>query len=201
MNKAISPGGSAGLAVISRFRNQVITSPSNARLRFPFLEVEPMFFVSCVRGHLAALDGEILSRKGALRVKIKFNGHTVDIVNTHLIGESLDGEKERDTNEYHRQGQTKELLKFIERSCSDSDLVVLGGDFNFEETDVSHHLVTGANFKDTGAGEGADRSTWGHPENTMGNSPPHLLDYVFVKTNKEQVEVEAKSFIPERAFQ
>ena len=38
-------------------------------------------------GHLAALDGEVVSRKGALRVKIDFDGHLVDVVVTHLIGE------------------------------------------------------------------------------------------------------------------
>ena len=33
------------------------------------------------------MDGEVVSRKGALRVKIDFDGHLVDVVVTHLIGE------------------------------------------------------------------------------------------------------------------
>ena len=119
-------------------------------IRFPFLDVEPLFFESCVRGHLAALDGEMLSRKGALRVRISFSDHIVDLVVTHLIGEILDNAKEMDVNECHRQGQTKELLRFIESSCFGSDVVVLGGDFNFDQTHESYNLVTGANFRDTG---------------------------------------------------
>ena len=143
----------------------------------------------------------MFSRKGALRVRISFNDHIVDLIATHLIGEVLDDAKERDVNEYHRQAQTKELLRFIERSCSGSDVVVLGGDFNFDKAHESYNLVTGANFKDTGAGADDRRATWGHPENTMGNSPPHLIDYIFVRSNKEQFSVEALSAIPERAFQ
>ena len=144
----------------------------------------------------------MLSRKGALRVRISFNDLVVDLVVTHLIGEKLDDAKERDVNEYHRQGQTKELLRFIESSCSGSDAIVLGGDFNFDETHESYNLVTGANFQDTGAGGGeGKRATWGNPENTMGNSPPHLLDYVFVRSNKDRISLEASSTIPERAFQ
>ena len=33
------------------------------------------------------MDGEVVSRKGALRVKIDFDGHLVDVVVTHLIGD------------------------------------------------------------------------------------------------------------------
>jgi len=190
VNTAFSPGGSAGLAIISRF---------------PFLEVEPMFFGAGVRGHLAALDGEVVSRKGALRVKIDFDGHLVDVVVTHLIGEILTGdpncENDRDVNENHRQGQTKELLRFIESTCCNSDLVLLAGDFNFDKTHESYQLVTSANFEDTGSGEGDKRSTWGHPDNKSGNSPPHLLDYVFVRSNHDQIQVKATSTIPEKAFQ
>jgi len=190
VNTAFSPGGSAGLAIISRF---------------PFLEVEPMFFGAGVRGHLAALDGEVVSRKGALRAKIDFNGHLVDVVATHLIGEILTGdpncENDRDVNENHRQGQTKELLRFIESSCCNSDLVLLAGDFNFDKTHESYQLVTSANFEDTGSREEDKRSTWGHPDNKSGNSPPHLLDYVFVRSNQEQIQVKATSTIPEKAFQ
>ena len=122
-----------------------------------------------------------------------------------LIGEILTGdpncEKDRDVNENHRQGQTKELLRFIESSCCNSDLVLLAGDFNFDKTHESYQLVTGANFEDTGSGEGDKRSTWGHPDNKSGNSPPHLLDYVFVRSNQEQIQVKARSTIPEKAFQ
>ena len=158
--------------------------------------------MSCIRGHLGALDGEMLSKKGALRVRISFNGLVVDLVVTHLIGEVLDAE-ERDVNEYHRQGQTKELLKFIESSCSNSDAVVLGGDFNFDKAHESYNLVTGANFKDTGEKGGGERqrASWGNPENTLGNSPPYLLDYVFVRSNKQQNCLEASCTIPEMAFQ
>ena len=151
----------------------------------------------------------MLSRKGAFRVRISFNGLLVDLVVTHLIGEKLDDVKERnvivarDVNEYHRQGQTKELLRFIESSCSGSDVVVLGGDLNFDETHESYNLVTGANFQDTGATNGGEgkRTTWGNPENTVGNSTPQLLDYVFVRNNKDRISLEASSTIHERAFQ
>ena len=104
-------------------------------------------------------------------------------------------------NENHRQGQTKELLRFIESSCCNSDLVLLAGDFNFDKTHESYQLVTSANFEDTGSGEGDKRSTWGHPDNKSGNSPPHLLDYVFVRSNHDQIQVKATSTIPEKAFQ
>ena len=46
-----------------------------------------LFLSFFIPGHLAALDGEVVSRKGALRVKIDFDGHLVDVVVTHLIGE------------------------------------------------------------------------------------------------------------------
>ena len=122
-----------------------------------------------------------------------------------LIGEILTGdpncENDRDVNENHRQGQTKELLRFIESTCCNSDLVLLAGDFNFDKTHESYQLVTSANFEDTGSGEGDKRSTWGHPDNKSGNSPPHLLDYVFVRSNHEQIQVKATSTIPEKAFQ
>ena len=161
-----------------------------------------MFFA--VRGHFSAWDGEYFSRKGALRVRISLNNHTVDLVVTHLVGESLDfWEQYVDVNEKTRQCQTKELLSFVESSCSDSDLVVLGGDFNFDETDESYIFVTEANLTDTGA-RGQDekkRVTWGHPENKWGNSPAYLIDYVFVRSNKEELHVEGSSTIPEKAFQ
>ena len=122
-----------------------------------------------------------------------------------LIGEILTGdpncENDRDVNENHRQGQTKELLRFIESSCCNSDLVLLAGDFNFDKTHESYQLVTSANFEDTGSEEEDKRSTWGHPDNKSGNSPPHLLDYVFVRSNQEQIQVKATSTIPEKAFQ
>ena len=140
-----------------------------------------------------------------LRVRISLNNHTVDLVVTHLVGESLDfWNQEVDVNEKIRQGQTKELLRFVESSCSDSDLVVLGGDFNFDETDESYKFVTEANFTDTGAEEGQDvkkRVTWGHPDNKWGNSPAYLIDYVFVRSNKDQLLVEGSSTIPENDFQ
>ena len=85
--------------------------------------------------------------------------------------------------------------------CSDSDFVVLGGDFNFDETDESYGLVTKSNFTDTGAGGAEKRVTWGHPENTWGNSPEFLIDYVFVRSNTEELHVEGSSSIPERDFQ
>merc|ERR1711971_791313 len=119
-------------------------------------------------------------------------------------GESLDFWNQAvDVNEEIRQGQTKELLRFVESSCSDSDLVVLSGDFNFDETDDSYKFVTEANFTDTGAKEGQDvkkRVTWGHPENKWGNSPAYLIDYVFVRSNNELC-VEGSSTIPEKDFQ
>ena len=161
-----------------------------------------MFFT--FRGHISAWDGEYFSQKGALRVRISLNNHMVDLVVTHLVGESLDfWNQDIDVNEKIRQGQTKELLSFVESSCSDSDVIVFGGDFNFDETDESYRFVTEANFTDTGA-RGEDekkRVTWGHPENKWGNSPSYLIDYVFVRSNNNEVLVQGSSTIPEKAFQ
>ena len=63
LNQRVSPGGSSGLAIISRFRfpgKQLVPLP-----RVPFQVIEPMFFKQ--RGHLTKLDGERAAKKGACR--------------------------------------------------------------------------------------------------------------------------------------
>merc|ERR1719414_902711 len=180
----VSPAFSAGLAVISKY---------------PFLTVEPKFYGW--RGRYDTLDGEIHANKGAIKVRICWNGYTVDLVVTHLVAESRNEFTGWDRNEEIRQSQTQELLQFVQDSCADADFVVLGGDFNFEATHESYRFVTEANFLDTGARNGIRRATWGHPENTWGNAPGHLLDYVFLKTNKNELNVQGSSTIPEKDFQ
>ena len=157
-----------------------------------------MFYAD--RGQISAWDGEYFARKGALKVKIIWENHKVDLVVTHLVAESQDLWSSADLNKSTRQNQIMELLQFVNNSCDDSDFVVLGGDFNFGVTDDSYKFVLENDFFDTGA-ETKDRVTWGHPENTWGNSPAYLIDYVFVKSNRDDLNVHGSSIIPEKAFQ
>ena len=159
-----------------------------------------MFYTFFNRGRFDTWDGEMLANKGALKVRICWENYTVDLVVTHLVGEGFGLLAQNDANELLRQSQTKELLQFVDSSCADADFVVLGGDFNFGRTDESYKLVREANFLYTGT-EDKMRVTWGHPKNTWGDSSEHLLDYVFVRSNKDELDVQGSSTIPEKDFQ
>jgi len=188
-----SPGGSSGLAIVSRM---------------PLSEIDPLFFKT--HGHLIATDGEWAARKGACRVRLNLHGLKIDAIVTHLIGDTFDSGGE-DVNEKKRQKQAKELMDFANsRSPSTkADLVILGGDLNLQPSHASYQIIMSQEhgFKDTNILKEDQHEqivTFGHPENTYTGkkADPMTLDYIFVKSTSEKAEIIAmEQAVKETEFQ
>ena len=145
-----SPGGSSGLAIVSRSTQLSESKNKNISLRMPLSEIDPLFFKT--HGHLIATDGEWAARKGACRVRLHLHGLKIDAIVTHLIGDTFDSGGE-DVNEKKRQKQAKELMDFANSRSSSTraDLIILGGDLNLEPSHASYHIIKTPEhgFKDT----------------------------------------------------
>ncbi|XP_013416724.1 putative neutral sphingomyelinase [Lingula anatina] len=78
--------------------------------------------------------------------KIVYQGLEIALYTTHVHAEYC-----RDNDEYlaHRVSQAYELSQFIKHTSGGSDLVILGGDLNYEPVDIGYRIVrTNANMLD-----------------------------------------------------
>jgi len=83
---------------------------------------------------LHLLEGDVVSGKGVLAIRVRANDRDLWIANTHLIAcyprEHESECDEDDPNGKYRWDQVRELRAFLARVAGDTDLIA-GGDFNF----------------------------------------------------------------------
>jgi len=188
-NSFASPGGSSGLAIVSRM---------------PLSEVDPLFFKT--HGHLMhPSDGEFAARKGACRVRLQLHNLKVDAIVTHLIGDTIDNEG-KDVNEKKRQKQAKELIEFANSRETQADLIILGGDLNLKPVHRSYKIINSdeSGFEDTKGNHEEPCITFGHPANTYTDQrkDPMTLDYIFAKTTSKRAKIIATDqVVEEEEFQ
>jgi hypothetical protein len=112
----LAPTACSGLAIISRF---------------PLIEVEFNSYTESGDWRKATIDGEWFARKGVGRVLLHpKEGVTMDVFVTQTCADP-DPRLHNYTNEWYRDNQVKELMEsYIAKSKA--EVVLLGGDFNFE---------------------------------------------------------------------
>lgn len=106
-----------------------------------FVEVEFNSFTDHGDLAKAAVDGEILARKGVGRVRImptEGKNLTVDVFVTHTAADP--DPSHGYNNSYYREKQVRELVDSY-LSKSTADIVILGGDFNAEPQDSPYQMI------------------------------------------------------------
>ena len=98
------------------------------------------------------------------------------------------------------------MLTYIENTSGGADLTILGGDFNDDCTSKTYEQITSAGFKDAdGLAEvGKTRTaTYGNPENTNdpGSFGSHTLDFIFLKSHREDLKFSSKQMVKDKEFQ
>jgi len=167
----IAPEFCSGLAVVSRF---------------PILEVD--FTAFAVSGDLL-WDYEYFLRRGLGRVRVEpIKGEKVDIYVTSLAS--------MDYNYWYREHQAAQLVTLLAKS--DSDYLVLAGDFNVDPRDgeATYKTFKGALTDSVEEYYKDDKSKWLDPNlSTLGNpansytskgAHPVIYDYVWYRPAKDK---------------
>jgi len=168
--------------------------------RYPIEEVEFNSYTWHGDAAKAFIDGEYLAKKGVGRVRIKlFDDVSVDVFVTHTAADP-DQRYHDYNNSYYRDRQVKELMeKYVNKSRA--DVVLLGGDFNAgpdfdkglpykEITDYMKNCVEEIFYK-LKQWLAPRYSTYANPANTFsfGITPPVIYDYIFYRSNRNDVQV------------
>jgi hypothetical protein len=186
----LGPEGCSGLAIVSRY---------------PFKEVEFNGFSDHGDGAKIFIDGEVLARKGAGRVRIEPIPNTsIDVFTTHTIADpdACHGYN----NSFYRKKQIHQLMD-VWLPKSNADLVVLGGDFKAtpEKSINSVYEMVRSKMKNSVEEMYSKMNHWlydefttyGNPSNTFdgGKYKPSMFDYVFWRINQpEKIHASTSSF-------
>ena len=154
--------------------------------RLPIENISSIFFEECVGVDCGAA-------KGAVFFEVTKNGHSYQIVNTHL--QSMEGPKEIAV----RNSQFAQIKEVMEKNERHGVLQIVAGDLNTSRRneDAYKEMVTILNAEDGVACipqntelASAEPGTWGCANNSLipdklkGNT--HLLDYALVRMPKDR---------------
>ncbi len=171
------PGG-AGLVVLSRFP----------------IEAAHFHRFDAQGNCLKFWEGDCLSGKGVLLVRLRVHGRSLWIADTHLIACYAGDDApetacdQRDPNGHARANQILETREMIETLVGDEP-VLLGGDLNFTRTSRYYRMMTNPKIPHDPSNEkGSESETTprrGWLEPGEASVVPNRLDYLWTRSGRE----------------
>ena len=130
-------------------------------------------------------DFEWLSTKGIGRVRIEpIENLHIDIFATHT----------RAYNDDFQRRQIKQLKEEISRSVA--DVVILGGDLNFNPDEDSYKIIANYLTNSADGGSWPVPDTYGNPKNYFSKgATPQILDYIFYRSLASDLEVKTEKYL------